>query len=49
MAPHGGSRDYMPHTDPRSHVDSEAAWTKVDLFIILALIVAPIIGIAFGL
>lgn len=49
MAPHGGGRDYMPHTDPRAQVDPEAAWTKVDIAIILTLIIAPIVGIAFGL
>ena len=49
MAPHGGGRDYPSHTDPRSHIDSEAAWTKADIAIILVLIVAPIIGIIFGL
>lgn len=49
MAPHGGGRDYIPHTDPRTHIEHEAVWTKVDIAIILVLIIAPIIGIAFGL
>lgn len=49
MAPHGGGRDYPSHTDPRSHIDTEAAWTKVDLFLIALLIVVPILGMVFGL
>lgn len=49
MAPHGGGQDYVPYTDPRVHVDPEAAWTKVDLGLIAFLVLLPIIGLVFGI
>jgi len=50
MAPHDGSRDHdHSYIDPRAQVDPEAAWAKVDLFLIAFLILVPILGIIFGL
>lgn len=52
MAPYGGGHDYIPQMtikDARPHIDSEAAWTKVDLGLIIFLILLTIIGLVLGI